>query len=468
MKRTIILLLLALLAVPYHSAIQANPWEQAISSVEQQLVLIEYYELISTAESIEAKERVKRYLTGLLVNNDGLIMTSSAIFRASLEFSAATALFNRPPKPTEIRVKFGSGDFLPADFLGKDDDQNLAFIKLNNKVDVPPLRFGPVAELRLGQKVLVLQHLPERYDFELLASERMINAVLDKPKKRYLIENNLKGFSGFGLVLDDRGRAVGVLQAETPAQQRFGFHGDQAERPAEVVLYSSFKNLIEQPPLFLEKKTSRKKWLGIYMQPFTRDLARYFGSPQVRGVLINTVLRDSPAERAGLRSGDVVTALNGQALFAEKNSDLDIFRNLIRQQKETLARFEIFRDGAIHTIDVELGETPISQFLAEEISDAALGFSVKELTQDIIMAKQLDPDADGVWVSRVERAGWADLAGLQIGDLILRVNDQPVTDLASVRDGLNSIRRQKPDYVSLFVKRGAGRRFLFIKTNYEK
>ena len=95
-----------------------------------------------------------------------------------------------------------------------------------------------------------------------------------------------------------------------------------------------------------------------------------------------------------------------------------------------------------------------------------MGFNVKELTQDIILAKQLNFDTQGVWVSKVERAGWADVAGLRVGDLIIKMNEKIVNSLETIKKRFVNIGEEKPEYVSLFIKRQSDTEFLFIKTNY--
>ena len=78
----------------------------------------------------------------------------------------------------------------------------------------------------------------------------------------------------------------------------------------------------------------------------------------------------------------------------------------------------------------------------------------------------MDFDTEGVWVSRVERAGWADIAGLSIGDLIHSINDQPVDQLKTIDDIFQKIEETHPEYIQLFIKRNGGTGFLYIKTNF--
>jgi len=465
MKRQLICILLILLG---YNITQAN-WERAISKTRNKIVLIEYYEQITSMEAIVDKERMKKRLTGILVDESGLIMTSSSLFKANLEFSATPTFLNQPAKPTDIKVKFNGGEFQSAKFIGKDDDKKIAFIKLDKKPQVKPVKFKSNPKLQLGTKILILQHLPQRFDYELIANERLINAKLTKPQPKYLCENNLRSLSDFGLVLTSDGAAIGFVKSTSPmSEMSFEMPTNQNSQPAEIILFDTFEELIKKPPVYREKETTRKKWLGIYMQPFSRAMASYHGTDDMTGVLINTVLKDSPAGKAGLKLGDVIISVDGQKVAAEKDNELEGFRKLIREQKDSKVLFKISRDGQLLEVDVILGDTPISQFLADEVSSSIIGLSVKELTQDIILAQRLDWETEGVWVSKTERAGWADVAGLQIGDLILRINDQPISGLKDIKNLFEQVENEKPPYLNLFIQRRGNTRYLFIKTNFEE
>jgi serine protease Do len=453
----------ALLLPLYPVLAGETDWQEAIDNVRSQVALIEYYEPYDSPEALVDKGRTKRYLTGVLVDASGLIITSSDIFRASLEFSPVSAYYNDALAPKEIRVKWDDEEYKPAEFIGKDDDRGLAFIRLKDSPKAAPLPFEAKHGLHLGSRVLLVQHLPEEYGAELVINERRISAAISRPQQKFMCELNVNALVPFGIALNEKGKAIGLLQPSRVS----GDSGNDYWQLAEIIPYEVFSELIKNPPLYREKETARKKWLGIYMQPFTRRLARYYGYEGLKGVLVNTVLKDSPAEKAGMRIGDIITAINSREIAVEKDNDLDVFRKLIRGQKDARVHFSVFRKGQVLSMQVTLGETPISQFLAEEVSDETSGFSVKELTQDIITVKQLEPDAEGVWVSKVETAGWADVAGLGIGDLILRINDRPLTGLAGMREALQQIRSAKPPYISLFVKRASATGFLFIKTNFD-
>ena len=466
MKRYILILTLIVCSFQFVRA----DWSKAINKVSGKLVLIEFYEQMQSPQAIVEKERYKRRLTGVLVDENGLILTSSSIFKASLEFSSSRPIFGLSEKPADIRVRFGDDQWHSAEFVGKDDDKEIAFIRVSDKIDTKPLKFISSHKLKLGSDILILQHLTDQYDYDLVARNRRINAILTKPQKRFLCEDDLQSLSEFGVVITESGDAVGIIKSAqfAPHGLPIGMGNDDSDNLAEIISADTFQELIKNPPVYKEKETSRKKWLGIYMQPFTREMAKYYKEPELKGILINTIIDESPADKAGLQVGDIIVAVGSQKMEAEKDNDLEIFRNLIRDQKESEVDFTINRKGEFKEVKVQLGDTPISQYLADEVSNSLLGMSVKELTQDIILAKQLDWETEGVWVSRVERAGWADVSGLQIGDLILKINSQKISGLDDIKQIFDSIETEKPEYLSLFIQRGTDTQFLFIKTNFQE
>ncbi len=443
-------------------------WQPLFEKYTPKLVIISYYEQLLSTEEITDREKVKRYLSGIVVDKNGLIMTSAQIFPANIEFSGTSLLMTSAAAPTDIKVKFNDGAEYSANFVGKDDDLGIAFVRLKDSMATEPVHFKKIKSLKIGQKIYLLSHLPESYDFTEIMTERTIVAHTLIGKKSFYFEKNFPSLTHFGLVLTKAGRAIGYFASPQSAASpiRHPFSPAPSSQLLQVILANKFTDLIQHPPLFKRKQTKRKKWLGIYMQPFNRDLARYFGQPALTGVLISMVIKNSPAEAASLLPGDVITRVNGQPIKAEKESDLETLRQLIRNQPTDTIRMEIFRKNHFILKKINLRSSPISHLMAEEVANPDLGFSVKELTQDVILSQNLREDFKGVWVSRVERAGWADLAGLQLGDLIVSINDVKINSLQDVKNIFKTIENKKPPYVKLFIQRKENTYFLFIKTNY--
>jgi serine protease Do len=462
MKKQIILIAALLLS----TNLFANEWRDHIDALSKKIVLIEYFEPINSAESIKDREKIKRNLMGLLVSKDGLILTSSSIFKAPMEFNASSHLYTPHQMPTQIRVQIGGSELIPAEFIGKDDDLGLAFIQVSSQKKIDYIQFSSKSKRRLGQKIILMQLMGKNNHFSLMVSERIINAIVKKPLQKLLCEPSVNTLSSFGLVIDETGAPLGVT-VDSPNSAPFTAPHFKMEKTLVTILpQASFSKLIASPPAFKEKKNNRKKWLGIYMQPYSRKFAKYHQQERLHGLLINTVIKDSPAWNSGLKVGDIITKVNELSLKAEKDSDLDEFIEYIRNYEQDSAFFHIYRDGTKHILTVQLSAIPISQFLADEASNPALGFSVKELTQDFIIAQQLELDAQGVWVSKVEQAGWADIAGLQHSDLILKMNDHPISELNDVHKIFKIIHQNQPQYIRIFIKRRGETKFLFLKTNF--
>ena len=459
MKRTL-LILIVLGSQPLFA--QQNAWNKVLQTAQKYLVSIEYYEEIDSPESIRNGNKIKKSLNGIIVDKTGLIITSSSIYRARLDFSGSIQYGTSNP-PSDIIVRTYSGQTLNASFVGKDDDKNVAFIK-TEPIDTSGLPFKE-ADISVGQNIFLVYQLGEHYNSQIAVVQRPVNSIIPGPLRKFLVEV-LPTNVTFGMALNFNGEAIGILKK---SRNRNPYTYDyQSQQPAftEVLLAESFIELIKNPPHYKKKETSRKKWLGVNMQPFTRKLARYFDVDSLQGILINTILDDSPAKKAGLKSGDVLVGFNKNKLFAEENSGLQYFRNLVREFDGNKVNIKIWRDGKFFDLKIELAEVPISQHLADETSSDLLGFSAKELTKDIIIAKQLDFDINGVWISRVERAGWADLSGLQIGDLLLKVDNKDLQNIEQLDNYLNHIEKEKPQYLNFFIKRRSETRFLFIKTNF--
>ena len=162
-------------------------------------------------------------------------------------------------------------------------------------------------------------------------------------------------------------------------------------------------------------------------------------------------------QAARYKKGDTILEIG----VDKKN--LDIFRNHVRNLNKKNVEVKYIRDSELQSTNVQLRSAPKSQFLAEEKLNQDLGFSVKELTQDIFLNYNIDFDTEGVWVSKVESAGIASIAGLRLGDLILKINNQSISNINEFEEYLNSILDNEPEYIQFFILRQNKTQFLFLK-----
>jgi Do/DeqQ family serine protease len=192
--------------------------------------------------------------------------------------------------------------------------------------------------------------------------------------------------------------------------------------------------------------------LGVMIQDLTPELASAFNQSPEGGAVIARVLPDSPAERAGLRAGDIVTAVNGQPVA--NGAALRNAIGLVRAGSEV--RLSAVRDGKPITLTARLsppaGQTAAGGRLDEQLDGAQLG--------EIGASHPLAGKVEGVAVAKVERGSLAWRAGLRPGDIVLSINRQPVRSLAEASAAL---KQSGPDGLLLNIQRGNSALFLVIR-----
>ena len=444
----------------------SNPWPKNIEKIINSTCIVEFYQPQNENTEIEDRSRIKKSLTGLLVSDSGLILTTEEIYPANLDISSGSFYYHQSQHlPEDITVKFETDQKFKATFWGKDEETNLAFLKIDEPKNLPqPIIFTPKTSFQIGQSIYLIERLNEKYDFEPIVNTVNINAIIKKPRKKLLINSNLNVLSNGGLVLDDTGTAIGIVQNN---RENYGYADDMTESNStiiEILLATDFNKLIANPPILSEMKNGTgKSWLGIQMQILTKDMAKYWDLVDTSGIIINKIVPDSPSEVAGLEIGDIIISINDFRIKGDDKKNLDVFRDYVRNLDEKNVALKYIRDGKIYSTDVNLRSAPKSQSLADEKLIKDLGFSVKELTQDIFLNYNIDFDTEGVWVSQVESAGIASIAGLQLSDLILKINDKTISNLDDFDRYLQEILREKPEYIQFFILRQDKTQFLFLK-----
>jgi len=461
-----ILIIILLFIFSQNTIYSNNSWPQNVNKFINSTCVVEFYQPQNENSDIKDRSRIKKNLTGLLVSESGLILTTEEIYPANLDISSSSFYFHQSQHlPEDITVKFGENQKVKAKFLGKDEETKLAFLKIDDLENLPiHVSFNSSSQLNIGQPIFLIERLSEKYDFEPIVNSENINSIITKPRKKLLINSNLSVLSNGGLVLDQDGNAVGVVQYN---RENYGYRDEMMESQStiiEILLASDFEKLIINPPKLSEMKNGTgKSWLGIQMQILTNNMAEYWELENTSGIIINKILPESPSENAGLEIGDIIVSVDDFQLKGDDKKNLDIFRNHVRNLNKKNVEVDYIRHGKMYSTDVRLRSAPKSQFLAEEKLIKNLGFSVKELTQDIFLNYNIDFDTEGVWVSKVESAGTASIAGLQLGDLILKINDKKISDIYDFDRYLKTILEQEPDYIQLFILRQNKTEFLFLK-----
>ena len=195
--------------------------------------------------------------------------------------------------------------------------------------------------------------------------------------------------------------------------------------------------------------------LGVSVQDITSGIAESLGMKEAHGVLISNVAPGGPADKAGLKRGDVVVQLNGKNL-----DNTNVFRNEVASTAPgTEVTLTILRNGAQQQVRVKLGELSPETARAERQQGGGqggeqggkLGITVTPLTPEVAQQVGVPRNTQGVVISSVDPSGPAGQAGLQAGDIIQEVNRQPVRSPADVRNALQRSGNRPP---LLLINRG--------------
>jgi serine protease Do len=368
--------------------------------------------------------------SGFIISADGYIVTNAHVVEDV--HSIVIGLHDR----TE----------LPAQIIGKDRRSDIALLKVTTDAKLPVVKLGDTQKIKVGQWVLAIG---SPFGFERSATQGIISALARSlPNDNYVpfIQTDAAvnpGNSG-GPLFNLNGEVIGVNSQIY--SRSGGYQGVSFAIPIDVAM-----DVVDQ--LKVGGKVARG-WLGVLIQEVTPELAQSFGLDKPRGALIGQVMADSPAQAAGVKAGDIITAFNSQPV--QHSSDLPLMVG--RTRPETSAPLTVIRDGKEQILTVQIKELPeeakLQQAIAEPSTHNRLGLIVTELTAD-----QRKQGGQGVLVKDVEE-GSAASAGIQPGDIIVRINNQEISDVGQFADLVKALPTGRP--IPVLVKRESGALFLAL------
>ncbi len=200
---------------------------------------------------------------------------------------------------------------------------------------------------------------------------------------------------------------------------------------------------------------ARKAWLPAATQPLTKETAAGLGVPGGAGFRVTQVYAGHNAEKAGLRVGDVIVALDGEKVRTTSSEDSDALSTLIRQYRIGAAvTLAVHRENGAIDLPVTLETTPTPPGEMKRFREGYLDFRVREIAFIDRAQEGWDEKRGGVLVETVGEGGWAALGELAVGDLIGSVDGKPVGDVAAFEKMMGTIREEKPKRILMQVLRG--------------
>ena len=315
---------------------------------------------------------------------------------------------------SRITITLNDRRELDATLVGSDERTDIALLKVNG-ASFPELKIGDSNQLKVGEPVLAIGS-PFGFDYSasagiVSAKSRNMSGETSVPFIQTDAALN-QGNSG-GPLFNQRGEVVGVNSRIFSGTG--GYMGLSFSIPIDVAM-----DVVQQ--LKTSGKVTRS-YLGVMLQDIDRNLADAYKLPKPEGSLINQVSPKSPAEKAGLKPGDVILKLDGNSI--SRTSDL-IYR-LNRIAPNQTIQLEVLRDDKIRTISATLSVAPDDTPAAEDKNNPTngLGMNIRDLTE----AEQSRLNVNGgALVREVKRGGLASLSNLVAGDVIVQVNSTPVAN----------------------------------------
>ncbi|HUX24289.1 MAG TPA: DegQ family serine endoprotease [Burkholderiales bacterium] len=363
----------------------------------------------------------------------------------------------------EIKVQLADKRSFPAEIVGTDPKTDVAIIKIKGPVpdNLPTVQLGDSDAMQDGNLVMAVGApfgLTQTVTIGIISAKGRSDVGIADYEDFLQTDAPINPGNSGGPLVNMHGEVIGMNSAIATGGGGLGGEGQSAG-----VGFAIPTNMIKAMlPTLIKGKPITRGMLGVVIQDVTEDLAKQFHLADATGALISQVNKGSPADKAGLKAGDVIVRFDGKEV--QDNRQL---RNLVAATAPGVkARVGVVRNGKEETFIVTIGKMPTEAVAAAKqpapTTDqfAKFGLSVQALTPDL--AKQLGLEGErGALVSDVDEGGPASLAGLQSGDLITEANHQPIADVAELRRVLDTAK----DSVLLLVKRRGQSLFVVLRVN---
>ena len=344
----------------------------------------------------------------------------------------------------EIHVTLADERTFQATVIGTDPKTDLAVIKIEAS-GLRPARLGNSDKMRTGDFAIAIGNpfgLTHTVTVGVVSATGRAGVGITAYEDFIQTDASINPGNSGGPLLNINGEVIGINTAIVAAGQGIGF----------AIPINLVKEIMEQ--LIATGQVTRG-WLGVVIQPITEELAKQFGVEPRAGVLIADVVKGGPADKAGMKTGDVVELFAGKPV-----TDVRQLQRLVAAVKPgNSVEVKVRRGKKDLTLKVTVGEIPSEEAIA--VTPEALeryGFAVQDLTSEL--RERFQVEEGGVLVSSVEPGSPAFRRGLRPGDVILEVNRQSVQ---SRRDLLELLQTFPPDAdVLLLVQRDKSTRFIVV------
>lgn len=371
--------------------------------------------------------------SGVVINSNGTILTNNHVVDGA----------------SEIIVTMNDKQEYKARVVGRDPKTDLAVIKIDAKGQFQAAKLGDSDALRVGEWVLAIGN---PFGLSNTITSGIVSAkgrIIGAGPYDDFIQTDAPinpGNSG-GPLFNMRGEVIGINTAIIPDGQGIGF----------AIPVNTAKTLL--PELISKGKVTRG-YLGVNIQSITPDLAASLNLKNTKGALVSEVQKDSPAEQAGVKRGDVITGFNGKDVKDNHELASAVAATPIGKS----VPLKIVRDGKEMTLNVKIGDLSTQETGEVQKSEAEpqgkWGLQLRDLTPELARRMGLKREK-GVVVAGVRSGSPADESSVRAGDIILEVNRQPVNKAEDMKQMMEQSKGK--DSLLLLIQRGGNTLYIVLK-----
>jgi len=360
--------------------------------------------------------------SGFIISKDGYIVTNNHVIKGA----------------DQIKVILHDKTEYDATIIGTDPMTDLALIKIKAK-KLTPLTFGSSSETEVGSWVVAIG---SPFGLEQTVTAGIVSAkgrIIGSGPYDDFIQTDASinpGNSG-GPLLNLDGEVIGINTAIIRSGQGIGF-----AIPSDLAT-----GVIDQ---LTEQKMVSRGWMGVAIQNVTEQLAEYYGIKETIGVYVAKVYEGDPADKAGIKTGDVIFMINDKKIDSSRDLTLTIARSSVGEK----VNVTLMRDGKERMVKVKLGKRPDPDSEISHTNDGydLFGFRLKQMNSDIAQRLGYPEDIKGLVVIDMESGSQAVATSVRHGDLLMEVNRHKIADIEAYRRYLKQIK--KGGLVQLLFRRG--------------
>ena len=379
-------------------------------------------------------QRQRSLGSGFIIDADGSILTNNHVVENA----------------QKIVVKLSGDDQdYEAKVVGRDPKTDIAVIKIDAKTMLSVASLGDSDGLEVGEWVVAIGN-PFGLDGTVtsgIVSAKGRHNITQGPYDNFIqTDASINPGNSGGPLINLRGEVIGIntaIYSRSGGNMGIGF----------AIPINLAKELL--PQLRGKGKVTRG-YLGVLIQKITPEIAESLGMERGYGALVANVSKDGPAEKAGVKVGDVIVDFDGKEV--KDSGDLPLI--VARTPVDKKVRMKVLRDKKEITLNVAVGELKEEEVVASAPEKGELGMTVQKLTPQLAENMGLDK-TDGVVVTGVEPGSAADEAGIRRGDVILEVDRKPVRGVEDYRKTITGTRKGRG--VLFLVRRGENTLFLALK-----